>query len=442
MSSYKSQPRCSRRQAIAGFAAAAACAAAGRSPAIAQSNAGAGGTSASNVGPTFEPGGPDAQLYGRDDGYPVPERLLAVMEGNPWEPRYRVGAFSHIDQIYDTAKIERAASPWLFKRGTAEVRYRFQGNEFSLADYLSRNPVTGFLIARDDVILFEHYQYARTDRDRLVSQSVVKSIMGILVGLAIADGAIKSVDDTAETYVPGFRGSEYGKTPIRDLLHMSSGVDFGEERDGGRDLNRLWADMVVGYGPFKKGTVNSIIQFNHRIAPPGTRYHYASIEPDVLGQVVRHAVGKPLSEYLQERVWQPIGAEADAAWLVDAEGFELPHFGFNAVLRDYARLGRLLAHDGAWEGKEIIPAQWMLDATTVRPPTDDYLAPGKSMPTFGYGYLLWLLPGDRRQFALMGDLGQRICIDPVSKLVMVQTALDARNGEVWRLWSATVEQLG
>ena len=102
-------------------------------------------------------------------------------------------------------------------------------------DYMSRNPVTGLLIAKDDEILFEHYQYARTDHDRSVSESMVKSIMGLLIGIATAEGAIKSVDDFPEAYVPGFKGTEYGRTPIRDLLHMSSGVDFGETRDNGRD---------------------------------------------------------------------------------------------------------------------------------------------------------------------------------------------------------------
>jgi CubicO group peptidase (beta-lactamase class C family) len=210
---------------------------------------------------------------------------------------------------------------------------------------------------------------------------------------------------------------------------------------GGRDLNRLWRDLVIGAWIFKKGTVATITQFDHRIAPPGTRFYYASIEPDVLGVVLHYAIGRSASEYLQDKVWQPIGAEADATWLLDAEGIELAHFGFSAVLRDYARLGRLLAHDGAWEGKQIIPAQWMIDATTVRP-SDAYLAPGKAMPTFGYGYLLWLLPGNRRQFALVGDYGQRIFVDPASKLVVVQTALDDANGEAWSLWSALAEQLG
>jgi CubicO group peptidase (beta-lactamase class C family) len=304
--------------------------------------------------------------------------------------------------------------------------------------YLSRNPVTGFLIARDDHILFEHYQYGRTDRDRFVSQSMVKSITGLLVGIAIGDGAIKSVDDTPEKYVPGFKRSEYGRTSIRDLLHMSSGVAFGEEEEQGRDLNRLWRDMVSGSG---KGTVGSITQFNRRIAPAGTAFRYASIEPDVLGVVLRYATGKSLSDYLQDKVWDPIGAEDDAKWLLDAEGFELAHFGFTAVLRDYARLGRLMAHDGAWDGRQIIAAPWMIEATATRP-SDAYLAPGRTSATsLGYGYLTWLLPGTRRQFTLLGDYGQHVLVDPPSKLVMVQTALE-RNPEVWKFWAEAVKQFG
>jgi CubicO group peptidase (beta-lactamase class C family) len=239
--------------------------------------------------------------------------------------------------------------------------------------------------------------------------------------------------------VPGFKDTEYGKTPIRDLLHMSSGVEFGETKDSQRDLDRVWIDMVLGLGP-TKGTINSIVQFNRRIAPPGTKYFYASIEADVLGVVLHYAVNQSASDYLREKLWEPIGAEADATWVVDAQGFEVAHGFFNAVLRDYARLARLLAHDGVWEGRQIIPAQYVIDATTTRP-SDAYLAPGKAMPTFGYGYLLWLLRGNRRQFALVGDNGQRICVDPTSKLIMVQTAVE-NTGEVWRLWSALVKQFG
>jgi len=420
-----------RRAALAGVAGAACCPllGGGRRAVAEQADA----------GPVFSSGGPNAEHYGSARGYPVPD-WQARRQGNPYPPEYRVGGFSHIDDILATRRVARADMHWNFRRAPTEIRYRFKDSPSSLADYLARNPVTGLLIAKDDRILYEHYQYGRTDRDRLVSQSMIKSITGLLVGIAVADGAIKSVDDTAETYVAGFKGSEYGKTPIRDLLHMSSGVAFGEEQDNNRDLNTLWRDMISRSFFSGKGTINSIVQFNHRIAMPGTRFYYASIEPDVLGVVVHQTTGQSLCDYLHEKIWGPIGSEADASWLIDAEGQEVAHFGFNAVLRDYARLGRLLAHDGAWDGKQIIPAQWMIDATTVRP-QDAYLAPGRATPGFGYGYLLWLLRGDRRQFALFGDWGQRICVDPISKLVLVQTGLEPVN-EVWPLWSALVEQFG
>jgi CubicO group peptidase (beta-lactamase class C family) len=397
------------------------------------------GISEDAAGPIFSPSGPNAELYGALEGYPIADPTLSVQPGDPHQLRFRVGAYSHFDEIYPTHRIKRAAAPWVFKRSPGDIRYYYQGNRSSIAEYLSRNPVTGLLIAKDDRIVCEYYQYGRTDRDRLHSQSMAKSITGVLIGAAIAEGAIKSVDDAAATYVQGFKGTEYGATPIRALLHMSSGVDFGETKDGQRDLNRLWVDMVLGKGP-THGTIASIVQFNRRIAPPGTRYFYASIEPDVLGVVLRNAVNRSVSEYLQEKIWEPIGAEADATWVIDAQGFEVAHGFFNAVLRDYAKLGRLLAHDGAWEGKQIIPAQWLIEATTVRS-EDAYLAPGKPNPTLGYGYFLWLLPGVRRQFALIGAKGQRICIDPPSKLVMVQTAVEDTR-EVWELWAALIQQFG
>lgn len=417
----------SRRATLAGLAATlingSACA------------AGESGSEAS-AAPVFSPSGPDAARYGATEGFPTTDPTRFFQELDPVE-KYRVGAYSRFDEVHRTRRIARAASPWTFRRARADLRYTYRGTASSLEDYLARNPVTGLLIARDDEILFEHYQYARTDHDRFNSGSMAKSITGLLLGIAVAEGAIRSIDDTAEAYVPGFKGTEYGKTPIRDLLHMSSGVEFGEEREEHRDLNRLWRDLH-GFWIFKKGTIKSIVQFNHRIAPPGTRFSYASIEPDVLGVVLRHATRMSLSDYLHDKLWEQIGAEADATWLVDADGFELAHSFFNATLRDYARLGRLLAHDGEWNGKAIIPAQWMTEATTIRP-SDAYLLPGIATARFGYGYLIWLLPGPRRQFALLGDPGQRICVDPASKLVLVQTAI-GRTDEVWELWASLSKQ--
>jgi hypothetical protein len=151
----KLPPLLSRREAIAGFAAAAAYGIGGSNSVVAEPNsnsAPAGNCS----GPVFSSTGPDAKLYGAAEGYPVPDVAWARLHGNPWEPRYRVGAFSHLDEIYPTRQVNRATTPWKFKCSGAEIRYPFRGNQFSLIDYLSRNPVTGLLIVWDDTILFEH----------------------------------------------------------------------------------------------------------------------------------------------------------------------------------------------------------------------------------------------------------------------------------------------
>jgi len=175
----------SRLRLLTAVAAAAVSVAAGRSGAIGQDKPN-GGSSRGVTSPHFDPGGPDAIRYGQGEAYPVPDAITARAQGNPWEPRYRVGAFSHLDQLYPTRTVARAAVPWAFKYANAALPYQWRGQSSSLDDYLARNPVSGLLIARDNVILVERYQYARTDRDRLLSQSMVKSITGVLVVLSIA----------------------------------------------------------------------------------------------------------------------------------------------------------------------------------------------------------------------------------------------------------------
>ncbi len=406
----------------------------------AQSAAGAGSDSSRPApGPVFSSTGPDAAAHGAAAGFPVGTRATASELAN------LVGTYSHFDELFSSRVVRRAPTPWMFKR-TPEpaISYNFRSQRLSIDDYLSRNPTTGLLIAKDDTILYEHYQYARTDHDRFLSQSMAKTITAMLVGIAISENKIKSIDDLVLAYVPGLANTEYGKTSIRDLLHMSSGVAFTEHYDGSDDIAQLSRDLFGDHG---KDPIASVAQFNTRIAPPGTKWHYASIETEILGLVLRAAVGEPVADYLRDRIWQPIGAEADASWAIDGSGQEVAFCCFNAVLRDYARLGRLLAHDGAWEGRQLIPRQWLLDAATVQP-DGAYLAPRAATPYFGYGYQMWLLPGEQRRFALLGIRGQIILVDPASKLVLVQTAVrtipsePGSYAEIITLWLSMVAQLG
>jgi CubicO group peptidase (beta-lactamase class C family) len=411
---------------------------AGWIPSVHAQNAGSNGGAAA-PGPVFSDSGPDAAAYGAAAGFPLGAPATASQPGN------LVATYSHFDELFPARVVRRAATPWLFKRAAEPaIAYKFRSEQYSIADYLNRNPTTGLLIVRDDTILYEHYQYARTDRDRLLSQSMAKTIAAMLIGIAVSEGKIRSVDDLASVYVPGLADTEYGNTPIRDLLHMSSGVSFTENYGGQDDVAKLSRDLFTTP---RRNPVASVIQFNTRIAPPGTKWHYASVETEILGLVLRAVTGQPVADYLHDRIWDAIGTEADASWAIDGTGQEIAYCCFNATLRDYARFGRLLAHDGAWEGRQLIPRQWLLDATTVQP-SDGYLAPGTATQYFGYGYQVWLLPGQQRRFALIGIRGQMILVDPATKLVMVHTAVRpnpsalAANAETIALWFGVVAQLG
>jgi len=404
------------------------------------SASGASSTSpASPSAPRFASGGLDAEDYGASDGYPIGNRSTF------FRAPFLVGSFSHLDQVFEGRLVRRATTPSPLARAASEpvVRYEYRGQTFTLDDYLARHPVTGLLIARGDTILIERYQYARHDRHRFTSFSMAKTVTAMLVGVALAEGRMRSVDDPAAAYVPALAGTEYGRTPLRHLLQMSSGVRFVEEYSGRDDVWRLVADT---YRQLGAGGVDAVTPFNVRDAPSGTRFSYASVETQVLGLVLRAVVGRPVGDYLREKIWEPMGAEADATWLIDRAGQEATYCCFNAVLRDYARLGLLLAHDGHWRGKQLIPRTWIEDATRVRP-NQPHLQPGTARPFFGYGYQVWIFPGERRMFALLGVRGQALFVDPASRIVMVHTAVrkqarDPGGREAVALWRSLVRELG
>jgi len=387
------------------------------------------------AGPRFAVGGHDAEGYGAREGYPV--KIIS-------RPPFLVGAFSHYDQFFESRVVRRAATPSRLSRAAAEplLRYRAGVTTHTLDDYIARNPATGLLIARGDTILVERYQYARNDRHRFTSFSMAKTVTAMLIGVAIAEGHIRSVDDLAAAYVPALADTEYGRTSLRHLLQMSSGVHFSENYSGADDASRLFIETVFQDGA---GGVAAVKPYNQRDWPTGTMFSYASVETQVLGLVLRSAVGRPVADYLHEKIWEPMGAEADATWLIDRTGQEVTFCCLNAVLRDYARLGLLLAHDGRWRGRQLIPAAWINEATRVR---DDqpHLRPGTARRFIGYGYQVWILPGERRMFALLGVHGQAIFVDPASRLVMVHTAAYKQaadsNVEAFALWRGVVAALG
>lgn len=388
------------------------------------------------AGPVFSDTGPDAEGYGASVRYPT-HRFNGVLP-----QLYMVGNYSHYETV---ARVHRVAKPDAaseLRRTPEEIvlAWRYRGVAYTLDEYLQRYPTTGLLIAQGDTILFEHYRYGRSDHDKLLSQSMAKTVLAMLFGIAVSEGAISSLDQPAADYVPGLVGSEYGRTSLRDLLHMASGVAFNEVYDGADDVAKLGR---LRYSLSGLGAARALAMFDTREVPAGTRFHYASAESQVLGLVLGNAVHMSLAAYLQSRIWQPMGAEADAAWGVDPNGIEVASCCLNAVLRDWARFGLLLAHNGMWNGRRIIPRQWLLDATTVAAP---YLAPGNATRGTGYGYQVWLRPGARRQFMLLGVHGQAIFVDPAAQLVLVHTSVrvaptsagDLGAGALNAMWQALV----
>jgi len=403
---------------------------------------GVGTAAAAPADPVFSDTGPDAEAYGSAKGYPVPAKDF------PYEyitQGLLVGHYSHFDQVRTLRAVPAMGPASELKRATTEIRpvYGYDRRLKTIGDFLHDNPITGLLIARDDTILYEHYQYGRTDQDRFLTQSMAKTVTGMLVGIALAEGAIHSIDDKVEAYVPELAGSEYGATPIRALLQMSSGIDYRETYQPDDDSTKLVRNLVAAAAP---GAIVAVRQFNTRAAAPGTRFNYSSADTEVLGLVVSRAVHRPLADYLSDRIWKKLGAEADAGWLTDPTGQELAFCCMVARLRDWARFGLMLAHDGQWNGQQIVPKQWILDSTTV--PKDSYLAPGRLSPILGYGYQVWISYGERRRFSLLGIHGQSMLIDPVTKLVLVGTAVrpEAAGGpsgvELADLWYAVLAQYG
>lgn len=279
---------------------------------------------------------PDEDKLGKGAGYPT---------GNSdtmYQQRYRVGSFSGTDQIYPFVVTRRGDHINNLRRAASEpaITYLMDGKTYSIDDYLARFPVTGLLIVKNGEILVERYQYDRKDTHRFLSKSMAKSITSLALGIALSEGKIRSLDDKAADYVTELAGFAYGETSLRDLLRMSSGVRFDESYATGSDLaNFSWIGR-------NHGQLEGLKRFNERTAAPGERFHYATTETVVLGLVIRAATGRALADYVSEKIWQPMGAESDAHWNVDAKGVERMGGWFNAVLRDYGRLGLLLANDG------------------------------------------------------------------------------------------------
>jgi CubicO group peptidase (beta-lactamase class C family) len=331
----------------------------------------------------------------------------------------QVENFREMATIYPVRVVRRAASAAPFPPGDARElppTFAFQGRTLETERFLSEIETTGLLVLKAGRLVFEQYWLGNDASTQTVSWSVCKSFVSALVGIAIDEDAIGGVEDPVTCYAPMLAGSAYDGVRIKDVLQMSSGARWNEDySDPDSDINR-WGRILADGGSLDAFAARCV-----RGCEPGTFNRYNSTDTHVLGMVVRGATGRSLTEYLREKLWDPLGMEADAFWIVDATGAEMAGGGLNAVLRDYAKLGALYLNGGVWNGRRIVSEAWVKASAT---PDAPHLTPGareSAVLPWGYGFQWWV-PDDSGAYCAIGIYNQFVWVDPRTRTVIAKTS--------------------
>jgi CubicO group peptidase (beta-lactamase class C family) len=336
-------------------------------------------------------------------------RQIHLFGGGP-----QVENFRHMSTIYPVRVIRRSSMPVPLRSGASielPPRFTLDGRDLDTAEFLADMETTGLVVLKDDRLVFERYWLGNDETTQSASWSVGKSFVSALVGIAIDQGAIGSIEDDVARYAPELRGGAYDGVRLKDVLQMSSGAKWNEDySDPDSDINR-WLRLLDEGGSLDAFAANTV-----RGCEPGTVCHYNTTDTHVLGMVVRGATRRSLTEYLREKLWDPLGAEADAFWVVDSTGAEMAGGGLNATLRDYARLGLLYLNGGAWNGRRIVSEDWVKASVT---PDAPHLIPAPG--SLGYGFQWWL-PDASDAFTAIGVYNQFVLVDPSSRTVIAKTS--------------------
>src|SRR5215216_3778225 len=301
----------------------------------------------------------------------------------------------------------------------------------SLAHYLDASGTTAFLVVHDDKLLYERYFNGYDETSLNTSFSMAKSFASALVGIAIDEGHIKSVDEPITTYIPELleKDKRFRSITIRNLLTMSSGIKY--EKGGDLPWSEDADDTKTYYATdLRELALNCQIE-----GKPGEFFEYNNYNPLLVGMILERATGMPVSSYMEEKLWKPMGMEADGSWSLDSKksGFEKMESGVNARARDFARFGMLYAKEGRnWRGKQLISRGWVKESTRADTNTD---------PSLGYQYFWWVnTPDGKNHFSAQGNYGQYIYVAPEKDLVIVR--LGKEEGEKgYGYWTDLFDEL-
>lgn len=356
--------------------------------------------------------------------------LFLFRPWSPWSPwqmnqlfwaSQRVENFQHMDRLFPAQPLSPSTAPFRFPRAAEPLAlpttYVFEGNHRLSEAFLEKTTTTGLLILRDGMIVHEQYRRGATETSTLTSWSMAKSVVATLVAIALKEGDIRSLDDKAEKYVPELKGKAYGQATIKDLLRMASGVKFVEIYDSRfSDIQKVFYKTFIFNQPIDIAASDYPAEDT-----PGTRFHYKSMDTQILSWVLRRATGSSLTAYAQEKLWQPLGMQDKGFWNTDFYGNELGYCCLNITLRDYAKLGQLYLQQGQWNNTLLLPADWVHEATK-RP--EPWLTAGHGYPERGYGYHWWVPKNPDQEFFANGVWGQSIFVDEKTHTVIVKTSVD------------------
>jgi CubicO group peptidase (beta-lactamase class C family) len=337
------------------------------------------------------------------------EGVARGIEVFTWTVEEKATGFRQMESLFPASVAESGPSPRPLPHGQPLEPFEQEGARAqALERFIEEQFVSGLLVLHEGRIRLERYALGHAPDERWTSFSVAKSITSTLVGAAIGDGYIDSLDDDVTRYISDLQDTAYDGVTVRHLLTMTSGVAFNEDYDDPHsDIMRLYSEPPA---PGIDATVG-FVRHLEREAEPGTLWRYKTPETNLAGVLVMEATGISLSEYLAEKIWRPYGMETDATWLVDHVGNEQGGCCLQAALRDYARFGQFILEGGKIDGESILPEGWLEAATSEQAATG---LPG------GYGFQWWPL-GDGT-FQARGIFGQLIHLDPARELVIVISA--------------------
>jgi CubicO group peptidase (beta-lactamase class C family) len=343
-------------------------------------------------------------------------------------PDLAIHTFRNIDRLFASRTVASGGTPYplpLSREPLTDLSFESgegaRRRSYDLIDYLTMNRVAGLLVIKDGAVAYEYYQFGNTPRTRWMSMSIAKSITSTLIGAAVQDGRIASLDDPVTRYVPALAGSAYEAVSVRQVLSMASGVQWNETyTDRGSDRRALLEAQIAQ----RPGGAMAVMSGLSRAAPPGMRWNYSTGETQIAAEVLRNALGRTLASYLSEKIWSPFGMEADATWWLEApDGTEIGGSGFAATLRDYARFGLFLLDDGVIDGKRVLPEGWIENATRGL-----VLEDGSAVPW--YGYFWWThgseASGADRAYSAEGIFGQVLYINPTHRIVIAKWGAESK----------------